>query len=205
MAPLWIVVPARGIATGKSRLAAVLEPAARAGLNRLLLSITLRAVAGWRGGLERCVVVSPCAETLDAARGAGAAALPESPSSAGHNGAVSLGAAYARARGAGVILILAADLPYAAPAALDEMANLSCPRGRTVVAPDRAGDGTNALLIDAGAHFEFHFGERSCARHLDEAAALDMPAVLCRRPELQFDLDTPDDLAEWRRGGERAA
>ena len=63
MSAIWVVVPVRGILAGKSRLGSVLDGDQRAALNRRLLATTLDAVARWQGGLDRCIVVSPCGET----------------------------------------------------------------------------------------------------------------------------------------------
>ena len=194
---LWTVVPVRGIGAGKSRLAGVMAPPVRAELNRRLLALTLRAIAEWRGDLAQCVVVSPCADALAAASRAGAIALQEAPDAAGHNAAASLGAAHAWHQGANGVLVLACDLPYLTPAALEEMAKAARAGNELVVAPDRSGRGTNALLLTRRGPFAFRFGEGSCERHLAQAAALGWTATVRTRPELQFDLDTPEDLAEW--------
>ena len=65
---IWTIVPMRGIEAGKSRLAAVLDAASRARLNRWLLSHTLAVIERWHGDLKRCVVVSPCDQALELAR-----------------------------------------------------------------------------------------------------------------------------------------
>ena len=114
---LWTVVPVRGIAKGKSRLAGVLNSGARARLNRQLLERTLTVVDCW-SGLTRCVVVSPCEEALAMATRLGAAGVVETPDAAGLNRAVALGASYASDRGACSILILPCDLPYLTPDSL---------------------------------------------------------------------------------------
>ena len=44
---LWFVVPMRGIARGKSRLAEALDPIERDRLNRRLLGRTLQVIATW--------------------------------------------------------------------------------------------------------------------------------------------------------------
>ena len=205
---LWTVVPVRGVTAGKSRLADAMAAPARAELNRRLLATTLDAIRRWRGSLAQCIVVSPCAETLAAASRAGAIALQETPEAVGHNAAASLGAARAWQEGADGVLVLACDLPYVTPAALEAMARAVRAGSDLVVAPDRSGRGTNALLLARQAQFSFRFGEDSCERHLAQAAALGWAATLCARAELQFDLDTPGDLAEWeeatRNAGEGA-
>ena len=66
-----------------------------------------------------------------------------------------------------------------------------------VIAPDKNGTGTNVLLVSAQSPFEFRFGEQSFARHLLLSAERGEIAAVCARPELEFDLDTPEDLAAW--------
>src|SRR5262249_49842416 len=121
----------------------------------------------------------------------------EGSAARGLNAAVALGAAYAGSRGARQALVLACDLPHLGPEALAAVAQAAESERHVVIAPDRHGAGTNALLVNASEPFDFQFGEASCAKHLALAAAHGWPAVLCRRPELEFDLDTPEDLMRW--------
>ena len=194
---LWVVIPVRGIAEGKSRLAGVLDPPARARLNRQLLASTLGAIEKWRGDLSRCVVVSSCRETLATAARLGAAVLDEGAEARGLNAAAAQGTAYARSRGAQSALVLACDLPYLNADALAAMVGASEAERHMVIAPDRHETGTNALLVSAREAFDFHFGEGSCAKHAALAAERGWRAVRFRRPEIEFDLDTPADLARW--------
>jgi 2-phospho-L-lactate guanylyltransferase len=194
---LWTVVPVRGIAEGKSRLAAALDADARAGLNRQLIAHTLRVVAEWRGDLNHCVVVSSCRETLALAAHLGAAVLDEGTVARGLNAAAAQGTAYAGGHGARQALVLACDLPRLGADALVAMAQAAESERHLVIAPDRGGTGTNALLLDAREPFDFRFGEGSCAKHAALGAERGWRTVLVRRPELEFDLDTPEDLARW--------
>jgi 2-phospho-L-lactate guanylyltransferase len=194
---LWTIVPVRGIAEGKSRLAGVLDAAARAELNRRLLASTLAAIGKWRGNLAHCVVVTPCRATRGIAAQHGAAVVDEGESAAGLNEAAALGASYARRNGARRLLVLACDLPHLSAEALAAMCDAAAPQRQMVVASDRRGSGTNALLVKADEPFEFRFGEGSLARHLALAAERGWCPAFCARPELEFDLDTPEDLARW--------
>jgi 2-phospho-L-lactate guanylyltransferase len=197
-------VPVRGIADGKSRLAAVLEPAARARHNRKPLATTVAALGRWRGDLGRCVVVSPCQEALEMAARLGAATVLETPGSDGLNAAAALGAAYAGSKGARSVLVLPCDLPYLSADALAALVDTAEAAPHMVIAPDRLGTGTNALLVSVQRPFEFRFGERSFERHLLLAAERGWRTSLCQRPELEFDLDTPEDLAAWHGRAEMA-
>ncbi|CAM4297109.1 2-phospho-L-lactate guanylyltransferase [Novosphingobium lubricantis] len=66
------------------------------------------------------------------------------------------------------------------------------------IAPDRHGQGTNAIALHDARPFAFSFGERSFARHL---AAAQGAAIIRDHPGLAFDLDTPADLDDARRLG----
>lgn len=196
---IWTIVPMRGIERGKSRLAAVIDDASRASLNRWLLVRTLKVIERWRGDLERCVVVSPCDQALELAQHAGAAVVREMTDANDLNRALALGVSYAVANGAGQVLILPCDLPEITVGSLAALASEAGRRRHMVLAPDLAGTGTNALLVDARTDLEFSFGEGSYARHREWAQARGWTVSVCARPELAFDLDTPDDLAEWSR------
>ena len=191
------MVPVRGIASGKSRLATVLAAPARAELNRWLLRHTLAVIRQWRGDLRRCVVISPCSEVLGAARRASAHAVMEPHGVADLNGALAQGAAYATAAGAVRLMVLPCDLPEVTARSLAEFAASASQPRQLGLAMDTAGTGTNALLVDAGDDLDFHFGEDSCARHREWAAERGWTSMVCRRTELAFDLDTPLDLARW--------
>ncbi|HTE14602.1 MAG TPA: 2-phospho-L-lactate guanylyltransferase [Burkholderiales bacterium] len=193
---LHVVLPHRGVAAGKSRLSAVLDDAARSELNRWLLSRTLRIVAACLGEAQRCVVVSPCISTLTLARHAGASTLTERVPALGLNAALAQGAAYAAMLGAQRLLILPCDLPLLDIAAWEAMLALPGSDGDVVVAPDRHGTGTNAMLVDATMR-AFAFGAGSLARHVATATARGARVWTCHHPALAFDLDTEADFSQW--------
>jgi 2-phospho-L-lactate guanylyltransferase len=191
----WTLVPLRGIASGKSRLQSVLDSGQRAALNRQLLAHTLTAIERWRGDLAQCLVVSPCDEALMHVREAGARALREP--GGGLNAALAFGASKAASLGAGKLLIVACDLPDLTADALAALAQFAEGERHAALAPDRNGTGTNALAIDADTTDVFEFGVDSCKRHVATLGRRGYRSVLCERLELAFDLDTPQDHAQW--------
>lgn len=195
---LYIVVPHRGVTVGKSRLSAVLDDSARDELNRWLLLRTLRVLNTWLGGVQQCMVVSPCASTLALAHQAGAAALDEF--TPGLNAALAQAAAHAARRGARQLLILPCDLPRLDITSLQAMTAMAENGAEAVIAPDRHGTGTNALLVPAVVR-RFAFGEGSFARHMAMTTDHGLCVRTCRRSALAFDLDTAQDLAAWQRSG----
>lgn len=196
-ATLWTIVPVRGLAAGKSRLAPVLDVAGRVVLNRELLECTLAVVSAWSGTPQRTIVVSPCARTLALARKAGATAVCEGTRAVGLNRAARLGVDHAAAQGATRVLILPGDLPRISVDALRALAGAARRSKRLVLAPDKAGTGTNALLVGVGTGFEFAFGPASLMAHQAVARRAGLTVSLVQRYDLELDLDTPDDLARW--------
>lgn len=197
----WVVVPVRGFAQGKSRLAMTLAPEAREQLNRDLLARTLEAATTACGRPDRCVVVSPDAQARAMATAAGAGACDEPAPRAGARGpdaslnaALAAGVRHVARLGATHVLLLAADLPAIDADAIARFAASARP-GTACLAPDRHGRGTNALLLPVGAEAALRFGADSLREHRIAFAALGIPLTEWHDPALAFDLDTPEDWA----------
>lgn len=193
---LCIVLPMRGIASGKSRLAHVLSLSERERLNEWLLVRTLDTLRAWRGNLRQCVVVSACERVLDTAHTAGACALRESTHGE-LNAALTQATAHALHLGARRVLVVPCDLPGLVPHALSSFVDHAA-NADVGIAPDQRGSGTNALIVDAAHPLEFHFGPQSFGLHMRVAAARSSSVVVHRSCELALDLDTPVDLERWR-------
>jgi 2-phospho-L-lactate/phosphoenolpyruvate guanylyltransferase len=186
-----VVVPIRSFENAKSRLGAVLDAEERRDLVDRLLRRTVRAALATPGVVE-VVVVSPDPEVLDAACDAGARPLLQ--------GSRGLNPALAEAREAITgerLLVIPGDLPALGVA---DLAALLAAGGETgspsvVLAPDRHGRGTNALLLDPPDAIDPAFGGDSRVGHAWLASAADIAyAEVTGRPGLDLDLDTADDL-----------
>ena len=201
----WVVLPVRGIAAGKRRLAETLDPVQRARLNTHLLRHTLGVLERWLNGLERCICVSACGRTLAMAQRYGARVLREPKPRPGLNRAIRHAMLSAVRSGAERVLVLPTDLPCLSREALDALSSEAA-ETRLALAPDRAGTGTNALLTRVPAASPLHFGTDSFRLHLQAARVRGWEVFVCRDARLLFDLDTPRDLAAWRnqRGRQRA-
>ena len=193
---LYVVLPVRGIANGKSRLASMLSPSQRANLNRWLFVHTLHSLHAWRGGLKQCVVVSACERVLDIGRAAGARTVRENPI-CGLNAAVTQATAHASELGARRVLVLPCDLPGLTPHALASFVDHAAD-ANIALAPDKTGSGTNAMIVDAAQPPRFQFGPRSFSLHMSAAAAHASRVIVHRSLELALDLDTLEDLERWR-------
>ena len=189
----WTIIPVRGLAAGKTRLAAMLSPAQRAALNAQLLERALSAVHEAEGTLARCLVASAGADALALARARGAHGLPEAHGT-GLNAALARAAGHARELGAQTLLVLASDLPDVDGPALQRLA-AAVPPGGAAIIEDKSGTGTNGLVLPARHAMPFAFGADSLARHRAALADSGLVHLVWNDPALAFDLDTPED---WR-------
>ena len=196
------LVPLRVLNGGKTRLAGALPPEAREALTRRMLRIVVCAAVESRA-LAAVAVVSPDPAALAFAAGLGpdVVPLPQDPAAPGLNPALDAGRAWAQASGAATLLVLLGDLPLLTPTDAHHVVALAG-GAPVVLAPDRHGSGTNALLLPLApaptpdARFSFKFGPDSRARHEAEARRLGLPLALARTRGLAFDLDTPSDLQD---------
>lgn len=189
---MFAAIPVKALGMGKSRLSPVLDAAGRKALNRRFLDHVL-AVTATLPGAARTVVVSSDMEVLEVARAAGAMALAET-GPGGLNAALAQARLRIEALGGTAMLVLPVDLPHLG--ADDVRALLAgAERAPLVIAPDKAGQGTNALLLSPPGVVDFHFGRGSLARHLAAAQGIGNRPVVVNRPGLAFDVDTPEDYA----------
>jgi 2-phospho-L-lactate/phosphoenolpyruvate guanylyltransferase len=192
------VVPIRSLTGGKTRLAGILPPEARAALTRRMLRGVVDAALA-SGTVASVVVVSPDPAALALAASLNPAVVPlaQDAGAPGLNPAIAAGVRFAAERGAAAVLVLFGDLPLLTG---DDVRNLLRRDAPIVLAPDRHGTGTNALLLrlDASAEdgrmFAFQFGLDSYARHVDEAHRLGLDVATSVSAGTALDLDTPEDL-----------
>jgi 2-phospho-L-lactate guanylyltransferase len=202
------IVPIRSLTGGKTRLAGVLTPEARAALTRRMLRGVVRAALA-SGSVKTVAVVSPDPAALDLAVRLDPAVVPvrQSDDRPGLNPALAEGIDFAARRGASAALILFGDLPLLTG---DDVRNLLRRDAPVVLAPDRHGTGTNALMLrlgtgpDDGRAFAFQFGPGSYAKHVDEAHRLGLDVATSLAAGTALDLDTPDDLRRVLSGGDFA-
>lgn len=189
---LWAIVPVKPLKRSKSRLSKVLSEEERTLLSRDLLTHTLD-ILGQVSGIEHTLVVSRDSMALSLARDHGAHTVQE-------NGTPELNRALIRAtlvaRGYGVsrVLILPADLPLISREDVEHLVALGQDPPVVVIAPDRHGTGTNALLSSPPGLIEYDFGPDSFQRHVDRAKACGARLEICRLPSFGLDVDLPEDL-----------
>ena len=189
---LWAIVPVKPLRRGKSRLAGMLSEDERTILNQDLLEHTLKVLTDLKE-LDQVLVVSRDPHALTIARNHGAKTVQE-------DGQPQLNTALARAtvvaqvhsiRG---ILVLPADLPLLTPEDVIALIDRAAKPPVVVIAPDRHGKGTNALLMVPAGQIEYDFGEDSFQRHCERARKSGARLEIVELPSLGLDLDLPEDL-----------
>jgi 2-phospho-L-lactate guanylyltransferase len=179
------LVPVKALDEAKGRLAPALNPIER----RLLVIAMLEdVVAALQGvpGLERPVVISPDREIWRRADAMGCRVVEEERGTDDLNRSL-LDAAARLDTGTG-LLVVAADLPLASPAAIGGVVAAAA-GAPVVVVPSRDGAGTNVLAWRDPASFAPSFGPASASRHLAAPGA-----VPHQDPDLAADVDTVADL-----------
>lgn len=187
------IIPVKSLTQGKTRLAGFLNDGDRTELNVSLLDHALDLASAFPG-LDNTIVVSADKRVLDMAKARGAMALAETDG--GLNPAIQQGMAAARNNKARAVLVLPTDLPIATA---EDLLALAGARNAMTIAADRRGVGTNGLYVPTAGNFTFRFGEDSFAAHLKEAQLSGLNAHIVHRPNLGFDIDTPEDYRQWRR------
>jgi len=194
-----IIVPHRGLAASKSRLAPVLDAGEREALALRLLERVLRVV---HQACDDTVVITP-SEALEAVVVASGARLAVQRGM-GLNAGLEQARRQAVADGIETLVVLHGDLPnLRADDVRALIAALPEPTG-VALAPDRGGTGTNGLAIRPPDAIPFAFGIGSRAAHAGLAERAGIACVEVDRPGLAFDLDTPADLARWLELGDAA-
>jgi 2-phospho-L-lactate guanylyltransferase len=194
MIDVWVVIPVKPLAVGKSRLAGVLRTHQRRVLNEQLLRHVLGVAVAVVGG-ARVVVVSadPAVHQL-ARRFRAQPCREQGPRDL--NAAITQGAELAHRQGARAVLSIASDLPLLAEAELRVL--VAAARANSVVAaPDRAGEGTNALLVCPPGRIRYAYGRDSLRKHQAQARQVGCRWSVVEAPGLAFDIDHPDDYRRW--------
>ena len=194
-----IIVPHRGLAAAKTRLAPVLDHAERIALARTLL-VRVLEVAHEAG--DDVVVISPAAELEPIVVEAGARLAVQR--GMGLNAGLDQAREAAEADGVERLVVLHGDLPNLAVDDVAALMEAAADGPAVAIAPDRLGTGTNGLALSPPGVIGFRFGAGSFAAHRAEAQTAGVDPAVVVRPGLAFDLDTPEDLARWLELGSAA-
>ena len=177
-----VLVPIKTFDQAKNRLATRLDPEARMELARTMARQVLAAAAPHD---VRVVCDDPAVAEFAAAEGAGVVHVEV----AGLNPAITAAVAQVTPE-ADHVIIAHADLPRAT--SLDGLVE----PGAVTIVPDRHHDGTNVMALPTGVGFNFAYGRGSLHAHIAEALRCGLDVTLRQVVDLQWDVDTPDDLDE---------
>jgi len=191
---IWAIVPARPLEEGKSRLAEALTPDERQRLNQRFFRQTLDVTAAVVGR-ERTLVISRSESLLAIAQSLSFETLLEF-TPYGLNAALTQAAEAARQRGATGVLSVSCDLPFLIPDELRALIEVAHQGDGMAIASDRAGTGTNALVMSPVNAIPYRYGIGSFAAHQEAARAAGLTLNVVRRAGLSFDIDTPDDFEQ---------
>lgn len=187
----WAIVPVKPLRRGKSRLAGILTEDERTDLNRTLLQHTLQVLSELRE-VDEVLVVSRDPQVLTIARNYGARTVREDGQPE-LNTALKRATVIAQVYATRGVLVLPADLPLISREDALALVERATDPPVVVIAPDRHGKGTNALLISPAGLIEYHFGEDSFQRHCDLVKKAGARLEVVNLPSLGLDLDSPED------------
>jgi 2-phospho-L-lactate guanylyltransferase len=184
------LIPVKSLAAGKSRLSSTLDPERRMQLTRESLRRVVHVLQN-TPGIAEIVVISVDEAVAEWAKRWHVTFLREEKRG--------LNEALAQARQhvshAPAVLVLHSDLAAVSVNDIESMVAL-CDAGErcVVIAPDRHGHGTNALLLKPPQVINFAFGPGSAQRHIAQAEAQGITPTLYHSESISLDLDSPDDL-----------
>ena len=189
---LWAIVPVKPLRRGKSRLAGTLNEDERTDLNRALLQHTLETLSELKE-VDGVLVVSRDPNALTIARNHGARTVQE-VGQPELNTALKRATIVAQVYATRGVLVLPADLPLITREDILALIQRATEPPVVVIAPDRHGKGTNALLISPPGLIEYDFGVNSFQRHCELVKKAGARLEIVDLPSLGLDLDVPEDF-----------
>jgi 2-phospho-L-lactate guanylyltransferase len=190
---IFAILPVKSPKNAKQRLTGFLAVEQRETLARMLYRQTLATLCQAQG-IDRVVVVTSDVEIADHARQSGALVFEENEQ-VSHSASADAACLRAMEMGASTVLLVPIDVPTVTAADFTELA--ASARPGLIVVPSTDGTGTNALVRTPPNCIESRFGPGSCRAHLDQALSKGLSADVLRLPGLMFDIDTPEDVAEF--------
>ena len=193
---IFAILPVKSPQNAKQRLEGYLPRAHREALARLMYEQTIASLLSARG-IDRVLVAASDTQIAGHARALGALAIEES-AQVSHSASADAACLRAMELGATTALLVPIDVPLAVPEDFERLAaaaGTGAKRSLGIV-PSADGTGTNALVRTPPDVIPSRFGPDSFRIHVDLASALGVRADVLRLPDLMFDIDTPEDVAE---------
>jgi 2-phospho-L-lactate guanylyltransferase len=191
------ILPVKNLQNAKQRLKGFLTVEDREALAGMLYRQTLAALCQ-ADGIDRIAVATSDPDVAEHARRSGVLVFEEDEQ-VSHSVSADAACLRAMAMGATTVLLVPIDVPTVTAGDFSRLAAASLavsPPGLVIV-PSSDGTGTNALVRTPPNCIESRFGPGSFRAHCDQAAAKGLALQVLRLPALMFDIDTPEDVAEF--------
>jgi 2-phospho-L-lactate guanylyltransferase len=188
------LIPVKSLERGKSRLSELLDLEHRIQLTHDSLRHVVHVLQS-APGADEIIVISHDDQVEEWAGGWRISFLREQ----GRGLNAALRQARAHCMNAQAILILPSDLIALSVTDVQGILDAAEQHGKfacVVIAPDRHGRGTNALLLKPPGAIDFEFGANSAERHAQLAIAQGIEPIWFHSDSISLDLDSPDDL-DW--------
>ncbi len=189
----FAILPIKGLAQGKSRLAQFFSEEARRGLLRAMFLDVLESLIH-APSIHGVVVVTSDSSLLDLARLRGIFTVDEGYPQ-GLNEAVNLGSGFCRQKGATSLLVLLADVPLVTSQEITSLFHHLGGGPETILVTSKEGEGVNALLrIPPEVIPPCFVGGPSLKIYQAEAEKWGIPCRAVDIPGIAFDIDSIEDL-----------
>jgi 2-phospho-L-lactate/phosphoenolpyruvate guanylyltransferase len=189
------ILPVKSFGAAKKRLSDMLGQGSREALAQAMFSDVLGSLRRVKG-LDAIAVITDDSRAESAARGGRVLVLRDRDET-GQSDATRIGIRHALEGAFERALLVPGDTPLLDPLEIDGMlTRASAEHLQAVIVPDRAGTGTNALLIQPPDVFDPSFGPGSLERHIEAASRTGIRFRVDRVRSLMHDVDTPEDLKD---------
>ncbi|MEC9376396.1 MAG: 2-phospho-L-lactate guanylyltransferase [Pseudomonadota bacterium] len=183
------LVPVKALNKAKSRLGPLLSADECANLSLMMLEDVLMAISSAKK-VDQIVILTNDFQVIEIANKRGYLVLNDETGEL--SAELDKAAFKLKTFGANKIVVIPSDVPTINGSDIDRLLTEHS-AGLSVCSAYRDG-GTNVLICSPPDALRFQFGKNSAKRHVEEAAAADLPAKLIRRAAFGQDIDTPDDL-----------
>ena len=190
------ILPVKRFERAKTRLGEQLRPQQRRALAQAMVSDVLDALLS--SELLEAVVVVTNEDAVAAFAGERGAQVLADPAESGQSAAALIGIGHALDAGYDRVLLVPGDCPALDAASLRTLLERPMAPPAVTIVSDRAGSGTNALLLAPPDAIEPGFGPGSFARHRERCEHARAHWHSEPLAGLLLDIDTPEDLEALR-------